>query len=101
MRVTMRRIIILGIYSVFAGFILITIDSCKHSTANPTDQGSESFNAPLRSLAAEQIMQQEGITSIHYIEYYFTIVNGDSDKSFYPVFEYYIDTARIKMTQYY
>jgi hypothetical protein len=87
------------IFSLFICVIVFSLISCKQS-ATESEIG-QPVRAPERSLSASAIMKLQGISSIHYVEYDSVIVNGDIIYPFAPSFEYFIDTCRIKMMQYY
>lgn len=74
--------------------------SCEDSTT-PTATTYNPVSAPSRNLPAYEIMRLEGITSIHFTEFYHATVNGHADTGFTPYFEYHIDTLRTRMNQYY
>ena len=80
--------------------VLVILTSCKDS---PTTIGSTNspISAPSRNLPATEIMKLEGITSMHFTEYYHVTVNGHADTGFTAQFEYHIDTLHLRMNQYY
>lgn len=67
---------------------------------NSCEQLTEPIMAHSRNLSAIEIMNSEGISSIHYIEYDSVVVNGIPTREFTLSFEYYIDTLHYKIIQY-
>ena len=85
------------LHIIFLTFATLFLSTCKE----PVSPNEEPISALSRNLPASEIMKLEGITSIHYIEYDSVVVNGQPDSSFVANFEYFIDTSRMKMIQYY
>ncbi len=71
--------------------------NCKQSTS-PSELP---VSAPSRNLPASEIMKLQGITSIHYVDYDSVVINGDPDDGFVANCEFFIETNRMKMSQYY
>ena len=85
------------LHIIFITFTILFLSTCKL----PVSPYEETISAPSRNLSAGEIMKLEGITSIHYIDYDSVVVNGHPDSGFVANFEYFIDTSRMKMIQYY
>lgn len=81
-------------------FILISIISLI-SCEQLTENNYQFDYAPSRELSVNEIMHQQGISSIHYIKYDSIIVNGNPFPSFRANNEYYIDSCHYKSIQYY
>jgi hypothetical protein len=87
----------LKIFRIAFYFLLVIFYSCEQLNT-PSE---ELISAPSRNLPAAEIMQVQGINSIHFIKYDSVIVNGNSYDHFVPSVEFDIESDRIKMNQYY
>lgn len=84
---------------VFLVVVCVTI-FCFTSCENPTSPVFDGTIPPPFALSASQIMRAQGITSIHFINYDSSTVNGKADSLFTPVYEFYIDSSRCKINTY-
>ncbi len=82
--------------------VLVALQSCKDNPTAIPEESKAILSALSRDLPASQLMQLEGITSLHYVLYDSSAgFSGGGDSSFIPLDEYFIDSSHVKNIQYF
>lgn len=76
--------------------LVIPVLSCNETTTQANLHSGAPIAAPSGTLPANEIMKQQGISSIHFVEYDSVTVNGKSTGPFSPSSEYYLDSGHVK-----
>jgi hypothetical protein len=78
------------------GLLIIPLLSCNETTTQANLHTGAPVAAPSGILPASEIMKQQGISSIHFVEYDSVTINGKSTGPFSPSGEYYLDSGHVK-----